>query len=117
MFKIIDNRTTSHLIRRWDRVVVVATCFLAFGQSLPAASAGKKFHLEEATIADIHNAIHTNQITCQELVQLYINRAKAYNGVCNQLVTEDGGSIPPAPGVVRAGSPIVFPTTTVLTSK
>jgi amidase len=76
----------------------------------------KKFHLEEATIADIHNAIHTNQITCQELVQLYINRAKAYNGVCNQLVTEDGASIPPAPGVVRAGSPIVFPTTTVLAS-
>jgi len=53
MFKIIDNRNTPRLIHRWDTVVVVATCFLAFGQLLPAASAGEKFHLEEATIADI----------------------------------------------------------------
>jgi Asp-tRNA(Asn)/Glu-tRNA(Gln) amidotransferase A subunit family amidase len=73
----------------------------------------KKFHLEEATIADIHRAIKTNQITCQGLVQAYIDRAKAYNGVCTQLVTEDGAPIPPATGTVRAGSPIVFPTETV----
>ena len=29
------------------------------------------------------------RLTCRALVQAYINRAKAYNGTCNQLVTED----------------------------
>jgi amidase len=113
VFKIIDNKTTSHLIRRWDAVVVVTICFLAFGQLPPAASAGEKFHLEEATIADIHRAIGRKQTSCTKLVQLYINRAKAYNGVCTKLVTADGAPIPPATGYVRAGSPIVFPTDTV----
>src|ERR687895_892201 len=116
MFKIIDNRNTSHLIRRWDTVVVVAIYFLTFGQPLPAASAGKKFHLEEATIADIHRAIKRKQTSCAKLVQLYINRAQAYNGVCTRLVTADGAPIPPATGYVRAGSPIEFPTETVAAS-
>jgi Asp-tRNA(Asn)/Glu-tRNA(Gln) amidotransferase A subunit family amidase len=73
----------------------------------------KKFHLEEATIADIHNAIQSNEITCQDLVQAYINRAAAYNGMCTQLVTEDGADIPPAMWYDRAGSPVEFPTETV----
>ncbi|MCZ6750783.1 MAG: amidase family protein, partial [Acidobacteria bacterium] len=47
-----------------------------------------RFHLEEATIADVHRAIQQGEITCQGLVQAYINRAGAYNGVSNQLVTE-----------------------------
>ena len=64
MFKIIDNRNTSQLIRRWDTVIVVTICLLAFGQLLPAASAGEKFHLEEATIADIHRAIGGKQTSC-----------------------------------------------------
>ena len=74
------------------------------------------FQLVEATIEDIHNAIKANQITCQELVQQYIHRAKAYNGVCTQLITEDGASIAPARGVVNAGAPLEFPTETVAAS-
>ena len=58
------------------------------------------FHLEEATIEDVHRAIRDGRITCRGLVQLYINRAKAYNGVSNVLVTKGGEAIPPAPGVV-----------------
>lgn len=116
MVNIIDNSNTSHLIRRWDTIAVVAIYFLAFGQLLPAASAGEKFHLEEATIADIHLAIGGKQTSCAELVQLYINRAKAYNGVCTRLVTADGTAIPAATGYVRAGSPIKFPTKTVAAS-
>ena len=46
-------------------------------------------------------------------MQAYVNRAKAYNGVAHQLVTRDGAPIPPAPGVVRAGAPLTFPTATV----
>jgi Asp-tRNA(Asn)/Glu-tRNA(Gln) amidotransferase A subunit family amidase len=74
---------------------------------------GFQFHLEEATIADVHGAIREGEITCLGLVQRYLERAKAYNGVNNQLVTRDGAPIPPAPGAVRAGAPIEFPTETV----
>jgi amidase len=74
------------------------------------------FHLEEATIDDVHRSIRGGQITCRKLIQLYVNRAKAYNGVSSVLVTEDGKPIPPAPGVVRAGLPLKFPTQTVAIS-
>jgi amidase len=74
------------------------------------------FHLEEATIDDVHQAIRDGKITCKGLIQLYINRAKAYNGVSNMLVTKDGEAIPPAPGVIRAGSPLKFPTQTIAIS-
>src|SRR5882672_196768 len=47
-----------------------------------------QFHLLEATIADVHRGIQLGQLTCRQLVQAYINRARAYNGTCNQLVTE-----------------------------
>lgn len=51
-----------------------------------------RFHLQEATIAGVHRAIQTGQITCQGLVQAYLNRAKAYNGVSNRPVTEEMAS-------------------------
>jgi amidase len=96
------------------RVFFLAISILAEGQvSRPQQP---RFHLQEATIDDVHRAIRKGQITCSSLVKLYLNRAKAYNGVSNQLVTKDGAPIPPAPGVVRAGAPIKFPTTTVAIS-
>src|SRR5437870_3514435 len=77
------------------------------------AWAQNPFHIEEASIADIQSAIKAGQITCQGVVQTYIARAKAYNGVCTELVTKDGAPIGPMTGVVRAGAPITFPTKTV----
>jgi Asp-tRNA(Asn)/Glu-tRNA(Gln) amidotransferase A subunit family amidase len=71
------------------------------------------FHLQEATIGDIHAAIQSQQITCQALVKAYLARAAAYNGPCTRLVTADGAPIPPVAGYVRAGAPIAFPTDTV----
>src|SRR5258707_12393950 len=47
-----------------------------------------QFHLLEATIADVPRGIQVGQVSCRALVQAYINRARAYNGTCNQLVTE-----------------------------
>ena len=58
----------------------------------PASSQPFQFHLLEATIADVHRGIQEGQLTCRALVQAYINRARAYNGTCNQLVTEDDGA-------------------------
>src|SRR5690348_14559195 len=81
-----------------------------------AYSQQSRFHLQEATIDDLHRAIRDGQITCRGLVQFYVNRAKAYNGVSDMLVTKDGAPIPSAPGVVRAGSPLRFPTGTVAIS-
>src|SRR5688572_27636441 len=54
-----------------------------------ASSQTFQFHLLEATIADVHRGIQGGQLTCRALVQAYINRARAYNGTCNQLVTQD----------------------------
>ena len=91
-------------------VLLIATILAASGS---AYSQQTRFHLQEATIDDVHRAIREGQITCQGLVQLYINRAKAYNGVPDELVTKDGAPVPPAPGAIRVGSPLKFPTATV----
>ena len=88
---------------------------LAVGSDRVHSQAGR-FQIEEATIADVHRAIQEGQTTCRYIVQGYIARAKAYNGVSNYLVTKDGAPIPPPPGQVRAGAPLKFPTTTVTRS-
>jgi Asp-tRNA(Asn)/Glu-tRNA(Gln) amidotransferase A subunit family amidase len=74
------------------------------------------FRLEEATIADLHAAIRAGEITCVQVVERYIARARAFNGVASVLVTADGSSVAPAAGVVRAGAPLEFPTATVKAS-
>ena len=48
------------------------------------------FRLEEATIDELHAAIKAGRTTCVAIVQHYIDRARAYNGVASALVTEDG---------------------------
>ncbi len=55
-------------------------------------------------------------MTCVALVQHYIDRVRAYNGVASLLVTEDGGPVPEATGTVRAMAPLRFPTETVKAS-
>ena len=74
------------------------------------------FRLEEATIADLHQAIQSGLTTCVAVVQRYIDRVRAFNGVASMLVTEDGAAVPQAQGPVRAQAPIGFPTTTVKAS-
>ena len=74
------------------------------------------FCLEEATIERLHRAIRAGQANCVAVVQHYIERARAYNGVASVLVTEDGAAIPEAEGAVRALAPLRFPTATVSAS-
>jgi amidase len=74
------------------------------------------FQLEEATIADLHEAIRDGRTTCVEVVQRYIERARAFNGVASLLVTADGEPVPKARGAVRAGAPLHFPNETVRAS-
>jgi amidase len=73
----------------------------------------QQFHIEEASISDIQHAIESGQTTCKQVVQAYFERAKAYNGVCTALLTKDGTPIPPATGMIRAGSVLKYPTQTV----
>jgi amidase len=69
--------------------------------------------LVEASIDDLHKAIRSGQSTCQQIVQGYVARARAYNGICTQLVTEDGHKIVKVPGAARAGAPLAFPVESV----
>jgi amidase len=72
----------------------------------------RPFRLVEATIADVHRAIQQGDTSCKAIVQTYIDRAKAYNGTCTQLVTRDGASVTAPAGAVRAGSATSFPSST-----
>jgi amidase len=74
------------------------------------------FRLEEATIEELHQAIKAGRTTCVAVVQHYIARVRAFNGVASALVTEDGAPIPEATGTVRAMSPLRFPSRTVKAS-
>ena len=99
-------------MRKAIQAILVLAAALAWSES----GYSQQFHLQEATIDDVHRAVQAGQITCRGLVQLYLNRAKAYNGVSNELVTKDGERIPPPPGTVRAASQLRFPTQTIAIS-
>ena len=79
----------------------------------PETGTSEPFQIEEATIEGIHRAIQGGRTSCQGVVQAYVDRARAYNGACTQLVTLDGAPVAPATGPVRAGAPVRFPTSTV----
>jgi amidase len=85
-------------------------CFTAALFNVQAASA---FKLDEVTIDKIHDGIRAGDVTCKQIVEAYVARAKAYNGICTKLVTADGGKIPAATGTMRNGAQLKFPTETV----
>jgi Asp-tRNA(Asn)/Glu-tRNA(Gln) amidotransferase A subunit family amidase len=76
----------------------------------------RSFRLEEATIDELHAAIKAKETTCVAVVQHYVARVRAYNGVASALVTEDGALVAPATGTLRAGRSLPFPTETVKAS-
>jgi amidase len=55
--------------------------FILLAPSLVSAQTAK-FRIEEATIEDIQTAILRGELTSTRVVQLYLNRIKAYNGTC-----------------------------------
>src|SRR5262247_48034 len=71
------------------------------------------FRVDEATIDELHAAIKAGRTTVVKVVQHYIDRVRAYNGVASLLVTEDGLPVPETKGAVRALAPLRFPTETV----
>jgi amidase len=82
-------------------VLLGASALLAGCQQTPTVkSKAGAFHLEEATIADIQNAISSKQITTVQLVELYLKRIKAYNGTC---VNQPQGVLGPVTSIKNAG--------------
>ena len=72
----------------------MAVLFAAYLALLTKAAAASRFHLEEASIADVHRAIRAKEITAEQLVQLYFKRIEAYNGTCVK------GDVDPATGLM-----------------
>src|SRR5690242_4797247 len=72
-----------------------------------------KLQIEEATIEELHAAIKAGETTCLAVVQHYLARVRAFNGVASMLVTVDGRKVPEVAGAIRAGEPLKFPTQTV----
>src|SRR5690349_11308810 len=84
------ERFTNHASRRTKliatqkRLVRFAgyVMFSAIAALCPFASSWAQqggFHVEEASISDIQNAIKSGQTSCKQVVQAYLARAKAYN--------------------------------------
>ncbi|MSQ24607.1 MAG: amidase [Chloroflexi bacterium] len=67
-------------------------------QTLPPSA--QPFRLEEATISGIQTAILQKQITATGVVQGYLARIKAYNGVC---VNQPDGLLGPVTTIANAG--------------
>ena len=64
--------------RRTSAITLVSVLFFA-----PVARA-QQFRVEETTIAAIHAAITAKRLTTVQLVRLYLDRIKTYNGTCVQ---------------------------------
>ncbi len=91
--------------------ILLAAALCALGTQAQA------FSLQEASIDSIQQGIRSGEVTCKQVVEAYVARAKAYNGICAKLVTPDGAKIKTALGTVRAGAPLKFPTDTLAISK
>jgi amidase len=91
----------------WCRHLTLLALSLALtaglGGSAQAQPAGadRKFEIVEATIADIHKAIRSKQLTATELVSKYLARIKAYNGTC---VNQPQGILGPVSPIPNAGN-------------
>jgi amidase len=76
----------------WRLLTLAALAFAGAGCDAPATpvetptapGAAAPFQVEEATIAGIQQAILTKELTAEQLVRLYLERIKAYNGTCVQ---------------------------------
>jgi amidase len=97
-----------HVRRLWPSAagaclaIVAASCSPneAATPAPAAPAADVPFELVEATIADIHGALLARKLTTVQLVELYLDRIKAYNGAC---VNEPQGILGPVTTIPNAG--------------
>jgi amidase len=83
-------RYVSAIRRRGTMAFSCLMCLLSVGQARADARARfgwwfkpkPVFAVEEASIADLHEAILRRAVTCTEVVQMYLERVAAYNDSC-----------------------------------
>jgi Asp-tRNA(Asn)/Glu-tRNA(Gln) amidotransferase A subunit family amidase len=78
-----------------DLVIRLVSCLLLAASPL-LAQKGAPFEVEEATIAQVHDAMKAGRLTCRELVGLYLKRIEAYdkNGpAINSIVLVNPGAL------------------------
>src|SRR5437016_14476020 len=67
------------MTRQTVRLIAAASIAISWLFSTSPGSALRLMWTHEATIADIQAALRAKQITCRELVQMYIDRIEAYD--------------------------------------
>jgi Asp-tRNA(Asn)/Glu-tRNA(Gln) amidotransferase A subunit family amidase len=82
------------------KAFALSLCLVVVTTTTGAQQPRVAFHLEEATIARLQQAIVTRQITTVTLVEMYLKRIKAYNGTC---VNEPQGILGPIATIPHAG--------------
>lgn len=80
--------------------VLGALLALVMSTTAVAQDSSARFHLEEATITDIQQALLSGELTTVRLVELYLERIKAYNGTC---VDQLAGILGPVTTIPDAG--------------
>lgn len=91
----------SYPARRLGAILRRTAVFVLLASSLSVVRAKESsFQIEEATIADIQRAILAHEITSAELVKLYLQRIRAYNGVA---VEQPEGILGPVKGIPHSG--------------
>ena len=85
------------MLRRLSISLILVAALATNGSGQAARG---RFHVHEATIAQIQQAIKAGRITTVGLVELYLKRIKAYNGRC---VNEPQGILGPITTIPDAG--------------
>ena len=97
---MFSMRSTLLLAGKRPAAACMVVLGLTFGLVATSSASEPKFHLQEATIAQIQQAILRKQLTTEQLVELYLKRIKAYNGTC---VKQPQGILGPIETIPNAG--------------
>lgn len=87
-------------MRMLRRLLGIAVCVAMAATSAEATRWNARFEIEEATIEDIQDAIKKRRITSTDVVEMYLERIKAYNGTC---VSQPQGILGPVTMMPNAG--------------
>ncbi len=82
---------TSEAPEQVDASELAATPSEADSLRLADFGGAGRFHLEEATIADILRALQRHEVTCGSLIRAYYRRIKAYSGHCIKYDRDEDG--------------------------
>src|SRR5580704_6925797 len=96
---VMTTNDTSRIAALSLMLAVAATAQTLDGRQ-PPGTTRQGFNPQEATIAQIQQAIKVGRITTVGLVELYLKRIKAYNGTC---VSEPRGILGPITTIPDAG--------------